>query len=287
MNYRLDIELFRIISAFGIVWFHSHLEGGDVGYAGLIYFTILSLYLSGDGRDVIHRLKRLMLPWLFWCLFYGFINLLIAKPFIDTNNGLLAGILTGPRIHLWYIPFICITLISFDLIKKNISVLLIGYASALIAFISLITVFLWRDPANSLGTPWAQHFHAFPAIFIGASFWAFERVESMFRIVFMLLLLSAAAINLNISGVGVTYIIGIALFCPILFLPPWLKCPYKITKISNLTLGIYLLHPFVFMVFFKLHFYPGFYLPIAVFIISGLTIAIAKKFFPKLTKYIT
>jgi hypothetical protein len=286
MNYRQDIELFRILSAFGIVWFHSHLGGGDIGYSGLVYFIILSLYLSGDGQNVIQRSKRLLVPWLFWTLFYGSVNLFRNEPFINTSNGLIAGLLTGSMIHLWYLPFIFFTLILFDEIKKNLTVLKIGYSAALIAFILLISVFLWRDFTNSLGTPWAQYSHALPGVFIGAYFWAFNRLASVFRIFIMLLLFLAALVNINMSGVGISYTIGILLFFPIMLFSPWFNLNVDIRKISGLSLGIYLLHPFIFMVLFKFNLNFGYYSPLVVFITCSVLIWVAKNYFPKLSTYI-
>ncbi|MFH0974671.1 MAG: acyltransferase family protein [Spirochaetota bacterium] len=288
MKYRQDIELFRILSAFGIVWFHSHLKGADIGYSGLVFFIILSVYLSGDGHNVIQRLKSLLLPWLSWSLFYGFVNFIIDKPFIDTDNGFITGLLAGSKIHLWYLPFMFFILILFDLIKKNSTVLKIGYSAVCIALISLLSVFLWRDFTNALGAPWAQYSHALPAVFVGAYFWAFNKLTSIFQFhkFIMLLFLLAAVININITGVGISYTIGILMFFPIIFFPPWLNFNFNIRNISELTLGIYLLHPFIYMVFFKFNVNLGYFLPLAVFITCSILIWITKNFFPKLSKYI-
>ncbi|PKL39693.1 MAG: hypothetical protein CVV44_05580 [Spirochaetae bacterium HGW-Spirochaetae-1] len=287
MNYRQDIELFRILSAFGIVWFHSHLKGGDIGYSGLLYFIILSLYLSGDNHSVIQRSKRLLIPWLFWSFSYGFLNIITTKPFLDISNGVLAGLLAGPHIHLWYLPFIFFTLILFDFIKSKLAISTIGISAAFIAFVSLVSVSLWRDYSNSLGAPWAQYFHALPAVFIGACYWASNKLANrLLFFVMVLVLFLTAAININVSGVGIPYTIAILLYFPVLFLPPWLKLNFNIRKVSELTLGIYLLHPFIFMVFYKLNIDLGYYSPLVVFISCNILVYTWKKCFPTLSKYI-
>ena len=286
MNYRQDIEFFRILSAFGIVWFHSHLKGGDIGYAGLVYFIALSPYLSENGRDFINRFKRLMIPWIIWFLFYGCNNFLTEKPIINTGNGLLAGILTGTHIHLWYLPFIFFSLVLFDFLKKFFSVKKIGYSAAIIAFISLVSVFFWREFTNSLGAPWAQYLHALPAVFIGAYLWSFDRISPKLRILILLLLCLAAIMNIKISGgVGIPYTIGILPFIPILLYPSRLNLNFDIRKISSLTLGIYLLHPFIMMIFMKFNINLDYYGPFIIFIISGILIWITQKLFPNLSRY--
>ena len=113
MKIRQDIELLRVLSALGIVWFHSETKGSNFGHSGLIFFLILSVFLGGGQQNssIQKRAKRLLVPWLIWFAYYGAINLVLQKSVIPLNNGLIAGVLSGPRIHLWYLPFIFFVLI--------------------------------------------------------------------------------------------------------------------------------------------------------------------------------
>ena len=102
---RQDIEILRVFSVFGIVWYHSNVVGGDYAYSGLIFFVILSAYLSGPAKldfrlDFLMRAQRLLVPWLIWYFVYGLVNVIRGRPLVDTSNGLIAGILQGPSIHL-------------------------------------------------------------------------------------------------------------------------------------------------------------------------------------------
>ena len=65
MRKRADIEFLRVLSTFGIVWFHSGVFGHEFAYSGLIVFLILSMYLAGGSgaADVLtlrRRLERLV-----------------------------------------------------------------------------------------------------------------------------------------------------------------------------------------------------------------------------------
>lgn len=65
-----EIELFRIFSALGIVWFHSGVGiGRDVAYGGLIFFVIVAAYfatVSTRSHSLVERVERLMVPYFLW-----------------------------------------------------------------------------------------------------------------------------------------------------------------------------------------------------------------------------
>lgn len=59
MKVRQDIEILRVLSAFGIVWFHSGAPGRAFAYSGLVIFIILSVYLSQHGNQHISTRFRI------------------------------------------------------------------------------------------------------------------------------------------------------------------------------------------------------------------------------------
>jgi len=109
INY--NIEFLRIIGASGIICYHSSFPSCRPGYAGLIVFILLSVYLlvSVQRKNIIslisRRAGRMIVPWFVFFIFYGFLNLINSKPFFP-QPGIFCSILAGSQIHLWYLPFI-------------------------------------------------------------------------------------------------------------------------------------------------------------------------------------
>jgi hypothetical protein len=104
----------RMIAAIGIVLFHCGGPGAMVGYAGLPFFTMLLILLAlpGAGRQsfadfAAGRAVRLLRPWLIWSAFYGSLKLaeVLATGKALSSEFTLSMLLTGPAIHLWFLPF--------------------------------------------------------------------------------------------------------------------------------------------------------------------------------------
>ena len=79
MKRNLGVELLRLLSTFGIVWFHSGTTAKEFAYSGLVVFLVLSMYLGGkhgsaDKQTFRRRVERLIIPWLFWCVIYAGLN---------------------------------------------------------------------------------------------------------------------------------------------------------------------------------------------------------------------
>jgi hypothetical protein len=117
-GYRIaNIERLRILSAAAIVCFHTC---GDLsiarhlGTVGILVFLItLCAFVVNrpeplDPAIAIKRkARRLLKPWLFWSMVYGILPLLKVfhrgVPFSDAFGW--AMLVTGTRIHLWFLPF--------------------------------------------------------------------------------------------------------------------------------------------------------------------------------------
>lgn len=161
MKVRQDIEILRVLSAFGIVWFHSGAPGRAFAYSGLVIFIILSVYLSQHGNQHIStrfkiRARRLLVPWSIWFTFYGLIRLLTQKPLRPLENGAIAGVLSGPSSHLWYLPFTFVLLVIIDSARVKLPPSILawtGYALAILAFVSWGR---WSVPENPSEYLWMQ-----------------------------------------------------------------------------------------------------------------------------------
>lgn len=286
MKIRQDIELLRILSAFGIVWFHSKISGSNYGYAGLIFFLILSVYLGGGQKNISlqKRARRLLIPWCVWFVFYGAINLLLQKPLVPLHNGLIAGLLAGPRIHLWYLPFVFFVLILMDAIKPRINLSILAYSGAVLAIVILMTSGLWCESIIRLGQPWAQYAHAVPSIFVGVFFLGFHAINKKFSIPLLMLMLLASAYKPQSDFYA--YTIGIFAFSLLLLQIP-IPAIIDVRPVSQLSLGIYLLHPFLILMARRLDLiHLGIILPVIVYILSGIFVWLFVKWFPKFSRYV-
>ena len=291
MNKRQDIELLRVVSAFGIVWFHSGAVGHDIAYSGLIVFVVLSLYLSAQStmasKSVMSRAKRLLVPWVVWFVFYGAINLAKHKPLIPLDNGIASGILVGTSIHLWYMPFIFIILIIFDWLRDRITPRFIGYACAILAILIFITASDWRLWSLNLGAPFAQYAHAVNGALIGVFLAYYYTLPNLARSALLLIILALAAYLavLPMPGVGVPYLLGISVSAAVLLFNRSLPGKINFNWLSECALGIYLIHPFCFMIVYKINLISGLSTPIVVFVASVVSVALLKRIAPNASKY--
>ena len=112
----------RLLAAFGIVQFHAGAPGGAFGYAALPFFLMLMLIMAVPAASVSdlrpyaqRRAQRLLRPWLIWSGIYAALKLVEVwlTPRTISDEFALHMILTGPAIHLWFLPFafVCCLLI--------------------------------------------------------------------------------------------------------------------------------------------------------------------------------
>jgi fucose 4-O-acetylase-like acetyltransferase len=292
MNKRHDIELLRVISAFGIVWYHSGAIGHEYSYAGLISFLILSMYLAGlknsdNFNNLKNRYKRILIPWISWFIFYAILNLAKQKNVIPIQNGFIYGILTGPSTHLWYMPFIFICLTVYDYIKKLASRASITYAAGTISALILLTASFWRKESIQLGYPISLYAHASAGIFLGIFFSAANEIPRKISITFTFIIIISAIYSIPELGVGIPYLLGTILGAILSFkiLKNYLNI--EVNKIADLTLGIYFIHVLIISLLRKNEYISGIYLPILSFIMSAVIIYIIRNKFPNHAKFIT
>ncbi|MCI5135333.1 MAG: hypothetical protein D3920_09740 [Candidatus Electrothrix sp. AW2] len=130
MNIRYDIELFRVISSFGIVWLHSKMNfGGEIAYSGLIYFVVVSSYLSFSSvreKYIANRAKRLLIPFFSWYVIYAVIRIIKGENIFPENYTIYSIILASPSVHLWYLPFVFLFSVSIYHAKKKINARQLG-----------------------------------------------------------------------------------------------------------------------------------------------------------------
>lgn len=108
-----SIDLLRIVSAFGIVWFHMQAPGAAVGALALSLFLMIAGALAvGSARRRgglafwRARAQRVLEPWLAWSALYLAVDALrlgwVEAARLDDPLSLLIG----PAVHLWFLPFL-------------------------------------------------------------------------------------------------------------------------------------------------------------------------------------
>lgn len=243
------VEALRVAAAFGIVWYHSKAPGMEIAYSGLSFFILLSVSLvMQNGAPRQGRLfEQLLLPWVIWYAVYAVVNLAMGKPVIDTGNGLVAGILASPRIHLWYLPFMWLVLtLSGGLARasqqRTFANLL--FVAAMIASVaSILTIPYWVSPSVAAGYPWAQYAQAVTPVLLALMLGLAQSAIQRGMLLAMVALLLWASAVFPQEGAALPHAIALAaLMAASAFPIPWLE-RRNIQWLSSCMLGVYLLHP--------------------------------------------
>lgn len=290
MEKHQGVEFLRIVSAFGVVWFHTSPICKDLAYSGLISFLILSMYFSSNPnsitKPILVRVRKILFPWILWLVFYGLINVIQKKTFIHGENGFISKILAGTSIHLWYMPFIFMAIILFDQIKKHINDRSLAYACACLITLKIITMPLWVNWSSHLNAPYGQYFNAVDGILIGVFLANSERLSKTLQIgLVTTVILILLMLTLLTENSGLSYLIGITITSLIVLFNWNFNLHLNVNWLSECTLGIYLIHPFWYLVVYKFSQPSVWAIPILTFLISAISIFFLKKFFPKLSKY--
>lgn len=174
-NGSLDIS--RLLAAFGIVLFHAKAPGGAIGYSGLPFFlmvlVVLALPISSirDFATFFHdRSRRLLHPWLIWSAVYGTLKLTEVMLTSKTlqSEFTLAMLLTGPALHLWFLPFAFVISLTLPAIagfwhRSGRA----GHIGITIFCLAIFFVSLGWQQGQSLPIPLAQYCYVLPAVGLG------------------------------------------------------------------------------------------------------------------------
>ncbi|MCF7972708.1 MAG: acyltransferase [Phycisphaerae bacterium] len=263
-NYNVD--RLRIIAAFGIVWFHTQgLMGRDIAYAGLavfimLAFTYVTLHSTTSPCTAIltNRFKRLIIPWIFWCLVYE-MTLLGRSMISNTPNTALVEqlslrmLLIGTAIHLWYLPFAFVmTAMAVGLSKMTrmwgVSIrIMLGFALSIFAFaLSILMLSRYRSVV-----PLAQWSWGLPAVFIGITLGLILQLEQSHKRIMISAVLTLFVVGISWfnrvqhQGLALSYSIAVVLTAGCLLWPGHLRLSRGSQWLVSLTLGIYLIHPLV------------------------------------------
>ena len=287
---RADIEVLRIISAFAIVCYHSRIH---FCLFGLIIFLIVSAMFSGDGQglqsSVNKRFMRIMYPWIFWSLTYGVRRITDGGQFYDLSNGVIAGILSSPSIHLWYLPYMFVILVVTDQIKLYVSTTKFSIACGVLSAATLLLSKFWRDPSLTYGYPWAQYIHGASAAFFGLFLASFKKLDLRISMALIALNMAAAIHLLSTKWGGQEYVIAYAIMILTVVAGGKQMISKKslLYKISQCSFGIYLVHVLMNSVVANiLHIHGDVLFPLASFSLSLCFVFISRSLSSKQLKFL-
>ena len=260
MKRNATLDYARLIAAIGIIVFHVGAPGAAVGYAALPFFLMLLLILAFPAalrQDFASyarsRASRLIWPWLTWSLVYG--SLKAAKVIIGgktvSSEFMPWMLLTGPALHLWFLPFAFIACIAmWPLARRFKSLQILGRTVCTVLGLSLSVSILMATQDRVAPPPLAQWLYALPAVFVGYVFALLANVQR--HVLSTLLALSClcclllfldwpkGAMQLLLAG-------GAFMIC--LLLP--LSDNATANRMASLSLTLYLAHPLIIAVLLR------------------------------------
>ncbi|MGB4825665.1 MAG: acyltransferase [Paracoccaceae bacterium] len=262
-EYRRAIDLLRFFAAMGIVLDHT-LAWGFIGYPALGLFLILTSYFSvgsylrsGGANFWSSRAMRIAMPWLFWCAFYRLVWEVVSDdPFHLLTNPFT--LLIGPSIHLWFLPFATIALVFIPMIARDVGTrqqLMVACAVLVPVSIALGLIHAksglqgWQIAGSPIPQPVPQWAFSLPIYIWGALAAVSHRIGAPWITLVTAALSSAIMLALDWDVASAQM-----LFCAVVF-EVFYRLPWKgdwMTKLAGYAFGIYLLHPFMLLVGYKL-----------------------------------
>ncbi len=263
-GYRRSVDLARFAAAFGIVWDHARAPYADIGYTALALFLVLTSFLAvgsferSDGtRFWLARAQRIALPWLFWCVFFR----LVFEVVSDEPFQLLSDpwtLLIGPSIHLWFLPFVMIFLVTIPWVSRSIQRPSQMYlAAGLLVVVSIplglmhakLAPAAWFINPGSFPQPLPQWFFSLPLFWFGAILAVGKRMGLVWPVIVATAVISAVLYQRSPEFASVQMILVALIFEAV-----WrvnIKGTWP-TWLAGFAFGIYLLHPATMLVAFKL-----------------------------------
>lgn len=242
------VELLRIAAAFGIIAFHAQAPGAGLFYAGLVFFVLLSPLM-----DVAKRWDRtrtagqlawaLLVPWLFWTLAYGALNLALGKPLLGAGPWPMA-LLMGTGAHLWFLPYLFVVLLALGAAKRRLPPELLFWLAAALAAALLATSGWWRGSSYTLPLPVPQWLQASPAVFAGIALGLAGHMgkRSLAGIALVAGGLAVALVQ-RTSGVALPYAISLPLTAAAVHLGDnQVLRRLQVQPVADCMFGVYLVH---------------------------------------------
>jgi surface polysaccharide O-acyltransferase-like enzyme len=254
----------RLIAALGIVLFHTGAPGASLGYAALPFFLMLMMLFCVPGADrglrdfATSRAGRLLVPWLGWSLVYGGLKLaeVVLTPRSLADEFAAWMLLTGPAIHLWFLPFAFVaSLLAWPLVRtmRNRPM-----AAGIVFAVAALAVHGWRQ-GTVLPVPAAQWVHALPAVLpgLGIGIAGAGRDAPMAGRKQMVHVTACVAAPVLVAAVAVGWTagllqLGLAATALLVCLSLRMEPTALSATASQIALTVYLCHPMIFALLLRL-----------------------------------
>lgn len=231
-----SVDYLRFVGSIGIIWFHLHLPGSEIGLAALPMFVALFVCF-GLGRDIATLNRRLLFPWLIWSGVFGLCKVVQAV----ISGGAVADefewwmVLAGPSIHLWFLPFSYVFVLLVSQMRRRARGALV---------VILVPCSIWLTDI-ALPQPFAQWVTVIPAACMGMVLNVLGP-RSM-RAHFFGWVSVSIALLMVVAGrevVALQYVIGIS--AVLMALAIRVRATWISQTLSEISFGVYLVHPLVF-----------------------------------------
>jgi hypothetical protein len=214
-----------------------HLPGFKYGLAALPMFVTLFVCFNFK-RDVAALNQRLLYPWLVWSAIFAAAKIaqamLSGRAIIDEFTWSM--LLTGPSIHLWFLPFSYL----FVLVAR-----LMSFKALLVAGLVLIPLCVWLANSTTLPAPFAQWVTVVPAAFMGIALQFFKAKPIPVLAVGWASVVAAYVLAVcGLGTVALQYAIGVG--AVLIGFMIQIRTSSLSEFFSKVSFGVYLIHPLIF-----------------------------------------
>ncbi len=252
------IDFLRLFAAIGIVWFHAKAPGGLLAYSGLSLFLFLLIALSSrvpsaeNFNDFLwRRADRLLRPWLIWSVVFAIMK--VIQSFLENgsivNEFMPFMLLTGPILHLWFLPFafacsLIVFKIEYTFVKHGSLVMIVALILGVLA-VSISGILInFRIPA-----PFSQWSYGVCAVIFALAYRTKSSVSYGRATIFVFVAIAVFISILIFDGGADSVSIGVGIFIAMFGLSVKISRSKLSTVAGHLAMPIYLFHPvFMFVV---------------------------------------
>lgn len=253
----VGFDLLRFVAVLLVIWYHVGAAGSKFTTFHVPVLVIISVALAQTSRPMqdfaAKRASRILLPWLFWCLVFGVLDLVRRAAGVPSYlNGM--SFFYGTAIHLWFLPFIFLVTVSCAYLRKAIGsvdltrrVVIACVAATILVFtlVAMESRFSWW----LLPAPCPQWLGALPAVIIGIVYVSvFSRRqpttnESLAIILGSCLLAATAFVIAGKWSVSSFSFTALALFALSGMWSTNSDAPRWLVFLASITMGVYIVHP--------------------------------------------
>ncbi|MFZ0497296.1 MAG: acyltransferase family protein [Methylocella sp.] len=188
--------------------------------------------------------------------------------------------------HLWYIPFILMVIAISTVLKRVSTPSAVGYLSAIVAGLILVTVPIWRPESMEAAPPIGQYVQAAAPVFIGIFCGVQERLRFGRLLIVILIALMIYVVTLPFPGVGLPYLIGVFGLIVAIATRRWnFVQHHALEEISQCTFGVYIIHP-IFLMLLHLIGQRGVISVISAFFLSTVTVLFTRRHATTVSEFI-